>query len=130
MANSSGGNAQHSKAVAMVGLAAAFFVGVMWILPKFERHKVHLLGFDLNPYIHPGMCGHSGHHMHPHHMHHMGHGGGSHIGHPGLSPHVYDTPAISPVAHMQGTHGQRDYNLAGLAIETVPHLGKIGIADI
>lgn len=125
MAKSSGG-AQHSKAVAMVGLAAAFFVGAIWILPKFERHKNHLLGFDLNPYIHPGMGGHPHHHAHHHGGMHAGH----HLGHPGLTPHVYDTPAISPVAHMQGTHGQRDYNLAGLAIETVPHLGKIGIADI
>lgn len=129
MANSNSGGGQHSKIVAMVGMAAAVFVGAMWILPKFERHKNHLLGFDLNPYVHP-WAGFHHHHHGPHH--HLMHHGGGHPGlsHPGFAHHLYDTPAISPIAHMQGTHGQRDYNLAGLAIESVPHLGKIGIADI
>lgn len=114
MASSSGSSGQHSKIVALLGLGAAVFIGVTWLLPKFERHKGYVLGFPFGAHPHHG--GHPG--MHPHHMMH-------HPGMAGAHPGFYDTPALSPVAQHQGRSGERDYNLAGLAIEDGLHLDGI-----
>lgn len=103
MSNSNG--ASLSKTVALIGLGAAVFIAVTWILPKFERH-------------HPGVVVS---HSHPH-------------PHPGLviaNARAHETPATSPIAHRYGMSGHRDYNLAGLGIEEGANgLGTVSIADI
>jgi hypothetical protein len=51
-----GGNSTN-KIVAMLGLAAVVFVGVTWVLPKFEKKPNIALGFDYHNLLPPEAAG-------------------------------------------------------------------------
>lgn len=112
-----GEGGKHNKIVALLGLGAAVFIAVTWLLPKFEKHPGYVLGFPFGP--HPGGAAHHPAAVHPHHL--AGHPGGF----AGVHPGFYDTPAFSSAAYRQAHSGERDYNLAGLAIEDGLHLDGI-----